>query len=166
MFSVVWPHSYSLAHRTIYRLCLSSLPMVLGENSRKLHVLNAALTPSIVTFDSELCLIWCGKRGFISLPRKTRYCGYCGLYGIQCCKCWSVIVHQRTAKGPSPPCKIIVVRSKCTNRGQPLWYKRHPVITRPHRLKRVVSVNSHYVATYIQSLNDHDWIIVSILRVW
>ena len=45
------------------------------------HVLNATLTPSIVTFDSELCLIWCGKRGFISLPRKTRYCG---LYGIQC----------------------------------------------------------------------------------
>ena len=85
MFSVVWPHSYSLAQRTMYRLCpglcLSSLPMVLGENSRKLHVLNAALTPSIVTFDSELCLIWCGKRGFISLPRKTRYCG---LYGIQC----------------------------------------------------------------------------------
>ena len=36
---------------------------------------------NFVTFDSELCLICCGKRDFISLPRKTRYCG---LYGIQC----------------------------------------------------------------------------------
>ena len=59
----------------VYRLCLWSWVKT------PVHVLNAALTPSIVTFDSELCLIWCGKRGFISLPRKTRYCG---LYGIQC----------------------------------------------------------------------------------
>ena len=44
---------------------------------------------NFVTFDSELCLIWCGKRDFISLPRKTRYCG---LYRIpcKCCKVYTL----------------------------------------------------------------------------
>ena len=40
------------------------------------HVLKAALTPSIMLhLTLSLCLISCGKRDFISLPRKTRYCG-------------------------------------------------------------------------------------------
>jgi len=52
------------------------------------------------------------------------------------------MVHQRTAQGPSPPCMIIVVWSKCTNRSQPQWYKRHRVITRLHRPKSGISKQS------------------------
>ena len=60
-----------------FRLCLC-----LGWKLQKItRVKRRPYAVNFVTFDSELCLIWCGKRGFISLPRKTRYCG---LYGIQC----------------------------------------------------------------------------------
>ena len=54
------------------------------------HVLKAALTPSIMLhLTLSLCLISCGKRDFISLPRKTRYCG---LYRIpcKCCKVYTL----------------------------------------------------------------------------
>ena len=46
--------------------------MVLGENSRKLHVLNAALTPSIVTFDSEFVPNLMSKTRFYFVASKNK----------------------------------------------------------------------------------------------
>ena len=65
-----------------FRLCLC-LEWKLQKITR---VKRRPYAVNFVTFDSELCLIWCGKRDFISLPRKTRYCG---LYRIPC-KCCKV----------------------------------------------------------------------------
>lgn len=60
-----------------FRLCLWSWVKLQKITRVKLR----PYAINYVTFDSELSLIWCGKRDFISLPTKTRYCG---LYRFPC----------------------------------------------------------------------------------